>query len=304
MIGTPLSDIRDHSRSLASRDGTYHLVCGRTGNRPVPAAELCFETRRVAKVAAVATEQYRALLRQYDPRLPRYDVVVGRHEPPERRRETACDCVDGSASDESLSWVLSRSVVTTAARRELTAFCHDVAGAVFDVLAARGYRTVEAAIVESYLALAGEPTDPDRLCLCLLEHTATELAERLSPPDQQTVLTAAAARLENRDTATESGRHTVDAVLAELQTIGLVGGYEHTGEAGHGQADTVRVTGYALSSREDRLPLLPVVVELYRRRHRWLPVSITPAACGDGWDIEFARVGTDTAACSVAPEVV
>jgi hypothetical protein len=300
MVGTPLSDIRGHVRSLASREGTYYLVCGRTGERPVPAADLSFETRRAAEIAAVATEQYRALLRQYDPRLPRYDVVVSRHD--RSRRETTCDCVDRSASDEPLRWGLSEPVLTAAVQRTLGEFCHDVAGAVFEVLAARGYRTVEAAIVESYLALAGEHTDPDRLCLCLLERTATELAERLSPPDQQAVLSAAAGRLETEGTGTDPERHTVDAALAELRTVGLVDGYEHTRE--HGEADTVRVTGYALSAGEGRLPLLPVLVELYRRRHRWLPVSIAPTAGGDGWDIEFVCAGTaSTVDCSVAPEV-
>jgi hypothetical protein len=301
MVETPLSDIRRHVRSLASREGTYYLFCDRTGDRPVPAAELSFETRRAAEIAAVATEQYRAFLRQYDPRLPRYDVVVGQHGP-SRRGKTVCDCADGSVDGGSLRWGLSEPVVTAATQRDLGEFCHDVAGAVFEVLAARGYRAVETAIVESYLALAGEHTDTDRLCLCLLERTATELAERLSPPAQQAVLSAAAARLGTGSTATDSKRHTVDAALAELQTVGLVGGYEHAGEAG--QADTVRVTGYALTAREGRLPLLPVLVELYRRRHRWLPVSITPTAGGDGWHIEFACAGTaDTTACSVAPEV-
>ena len=40
MIGTTLTEIRDHIESLASDDGEYYLVCARYGDRPVPASDL------------------------------------------------------------------------------------------------------------------------------------------------------------------------------------------------------------------------------------------------------------------------
>ncbi|MFC7194060.1 hypothetical protein ACFQL4_04340 [Halosimplex aquaticum] len=38
MIGTTLTDIRERIEALATEDGSYYVVCGRTGERPVPAA--------------------------------------------------------------------------------------------------------------------------------------------------------------------------------------------------------------------------------------------------------------------------
>ena len=70
--------------ALASPTGEYVLRCCRIGDRPVPAAGLRFESRPAARVAARVTEQYRAALRQYDPSLPRHDVVVCQeNQPPE-----------------------------------------------------------------------------------------------------------------------------------------------------------------------------------------------------------------------------
>jgi hypothetical protein len=74
--GTSLADVRERIESLAGPDGEFYLRCGRTGDRPVPAAGLRFETRATARRAARATERYRAMLRRYDPRVPCYDVIV------------------------------------------------------------------------------------------------------------------------------------------------------------------------------------------------------------------------------------
>lgn len=76
MIGTTLGDVRDHIDALSSADGDYYLVCGRSGDRPVPAAGLRFGSRPAALAAARATEQYRRALRRYDSRLPVYDVIA------------------------------------------------------------------------------------------------------------------------------------------------------------------------------------------------------------------------------------
>lgn len=76
MVGTTLAEIRRHIEGLASDEGDYYLVCARTGDRPVPADGLRFASRATARAAASATEHYRATLRRYDPRLPRYDLIV------------------------------------------------------------------------------------------------------------------------------------------------------------------------------------------------------------------------------------
>lgn len=76
MTGRPLCRLRERIEALASERGEYALICGRYGDRPVPAAGCRFESRRRAEQAASLTEEYRAVLREYDPDLPRYDIVV------------------------------------------------------------------------------------------------------------------------------------------------------------------------------------------------------------------------------------
>jgi hypothetical protein len=45
MLGPTLIDIREHIETLADEDGAYSLVCGRTGERPIPAAGKRFPNR-------------------------------------------------------------------------------------------------------------------------------------------------------------------------------------------------------------------------------------------------------------------
>ncbi|WP_254278629.1 DUF7552 domain-containing protein [Haloarcula marina] len=75
-IGPTLVEIRESIEQFASDDGRYYVVCGRTGERPVPVAGRRFESRATARAALEATEQYRCALRRYDPRTPRYDLIV------------------------------------------------------------------------------------------------------------------------------------------------------------------------------------------------------------------------------------
>jgi hypothetical protein len=105
--GTPLADVRGRIESLASPDGEFYLRCGRTGDRPVPAAGLRFETRAMARRAARATERYRAMLRRYDPRVPHYDVIVHREPvsagstsigPPEEGERASLGTVPGDGT--------------------------------------------------------------------------------------------------------------------------------------------------------------------------------------------------------------
>jgi hypothetical protein len=78
VVATTLVEIRERIGALASDDGDYYVVCGRTGDRPVPAAGKRFEGRATARSAARATEQYRSALRRYDPQVPYYDLIVCR----------------------------------------------------------------------------------------------------------------------------------------------------------------------------------------------------------------------------------
>lgn len=71
-----LCRLRERIESLASERGEYYLVCSRYGDRPVPADGCRFESPGVAQQAARLTEEYRSVLRGYDPDLPRYDIVV------------------------------------------------------------------------------------------------------------------------------------------------------------------------------------------------------------------------------------
>lgn len=76
MAESSLRALRAQIETLASETGSYYLICARCGDRPVPAATLRFERRAVARAAASVTEQYRATLREYDPALPRYEIIV------------------------------------------------------------------------------------------------------------------------------------------------------------------------------------------------------------------------------------
>ena len=76
MHDSTLTGIRDRIEALASADGRYYVACARTGDRPVPAAGHRFPDRGMAHVAAHLTGRYRARLRQYDPQVPQYDLIV------------------------------------------------------------------------------------------------------------------------------------------------------------------------------------------------------------------------------------
>ena len=190
MLGPMLRDLRAHIESLAVDDGTYTLVCGRHGDQPVPAGGLWFPTRSVARQAARATTQYRAALRRYDPTLPRYDIVVCQGHP--------------SATEPASLSTRSGGESTHAVRAEptnspLVTFCHRVAAAVFETLAADGYDEAETAVMDAYLDHAERQPTADGLCLRLLESMATVLADRLTPREQAAVLSAAADRLPTLD---------------------------------------------------------------------------------------------------------
>lgn len=284
VVGVTLVEIRDRVEALASDDGTYYVVCGRTGDRPVPAAGKRFDSRSDARAALRATEQYRTTLRRYDPQVPYYDLIVC--EAPAREPTAARS--GGSAGDlpqERLSEPVLADT-TTPERRALVEFCHRVAGAVFETLSESGDDAVETAVMDAYFEFAETVDDPDDLCLCLLESMASELDGRLTAAGQADLLADAAARLE----PSTRGSDPLDATLSVLEARGLVDRYSRSPWSvapDGGVRSVVGIDGYALEPHDGRLPVLPITVELCRHRPQRLPTSVETAAVDDGWRVTF-----------------
>lgn len=347
MIGTTLLDIADHIESLADPDGEFSLVCARYGDRPVPAAGLRFDSREAARAAARATEQYRDALRRYDPELPFYDVVVRQEfagpEPSSTGERTDEDSRFAPDSGDRGTDELSDRVVGGAAgrsragdhdgrgsplaesagdssgrgpRRDRVEFCHAAAAATFEALSAGGHDRAESAVMDAYFALAERRSDPDDLCLCLLEAMATALERHLDPGTQATVLSAAAERLPDRERSSAADRSSsasdrppssdpVTAAFDRLSAVGLLDGYERVGPEESPRASrspapdggTFRVSGYALSPTDGRLPTLPVALAVTRRDPRSRPAGVALLAAGSeatgpDWRFRVARDGS------------
>jgi hypothetical protein len=182
-----------------------------------------------------------------------------------------------------------------------------VAAVVFETLSADGYDAVETAVVDAYFDLAETVPDPDDLCLCLLESMATELHERLRPAEQADLLASAATRLPPRE-ATDS---PVSTTLSLLEDRGLLGGYTRSPRsirlAEGTRSVVVRLSEYALAPRDGRLPVLPIVLEVYRRRPDRRPSSLRVVDADDGWRITIVTA-TDVepsglASAPIDPEV-
>lgn len=287
MVGPTLIDIREHIEGLATEDGQYYLRCGRTGDRPVPAAGTRFPDRATARAAARATEQYRSALRRYDPQVPYYDLIVC--EGP--LHDTTVANEPHSQTDRRSEPNLTDSA--TAERRDLVEFCHRAAGAVFETLSEAGYDGVESAVMDAYFEHAETVDDPDELCLCLLESMASELDERLSPADQATVLADAATRLEP---PSDDG-DALERSLTALQQRGVIESYTRSPysvdlDDGAGSV-VVTISGYALSARNGRLPVLPLTLDLYRHCTERPPQSIQVTAMDSGWQLTFVLSDTE-----------
>ena len=285
MVGPTLIDIREHIEGLATEDGQYYVVCGRTGDRPVPAVGNRVPDRVTARAAGRATEQYRSAQRRYDALVLYYDLIVC--------EETSRDATVVQPQKHSLS----EPIITdnpTPERRDLIEFCHRVAGAVFETLSESGHDAVESAVMDTYFELAETVDDPDELCLCLLESMANELDGSLDACDQAEVLEDAASRLESPtdDTA------PLDATLAALEQRGVIESYTRSPwsvdlDGGAGSA-VVQVSGYALSARDGRLPVLPLTLELCRYHAERLPQSIEVTTIDRGWQLTFVLADTET----------
>lgn len=287
MVGPTLAELREYIEALASEDGRYYVVCGRTGDRPVPVAGHRFSDRNTARAAAQATEQYRAALRRYDPRVPCYDPIV-------------CQKTAGQGTtregDSATNRTLSAPVLddaTPGTRGDLVDFCHSVAGAVFETLSESGYEGVERAVMDTYFELAESVDSPDEFCLCLLESMASELDDRLSPTDQATVVTRAATRLGPADSTGDP----LAATLSALGGRGLIEWYAHSpwsvSRGPSPESVVVHVDGYPFRPHEGRLPVLPFVLELSRHQPDRLPTAVEATAVTEGWQLVF---GFDDAA--------
>lgn len=291
MVGTTLADLRAHVDELATADGEYLVRCGRTTDRPVPVSGLRFDSRAAARNAVRAAEQYRAALRRYDPQVPFYDLIVCQDTGTlfSGTESGESDGCSSTCPSKSPNWPLSDPVVTDATppRRDLVEFCHAAAAAVFETLSASGYDAVETAVMDAYLELAETVGDPDELCLCLLESMASELDERLAPTDQADIVAGAAARLDLPADDTDP----LNATLSALDQRGLIEGYTRSPwsvdlDGGTGSV-VVQVSGYALSSRDGRLPVLPLTLALCRNHPERPPQSVQVTAVDGGWQLTF-----------------
>jgi hypothetical protein len=296
MRSTTLAELREHIERLECPGGPYYLACGRTGERPVPAVGMRFGNRTTARAAAHAVEAYRATLRRYDSRFPHYDVIV--------REDSGADTEDSQPTAE---WSLSEPVVDRRheSHSTLVEFCHRVVAAVFEAVADADHDAVETAVMDVYFDLAERMLDPDAFCLRLLEHLATELDRLLTPTEQVDILAAAATRLHRA----ESTGHPVSATLASLRAHGLLGRYTQPSWSADADAGTrsvaVRLSDYALSPQHGRLPVLPLVLDLYRRRPDWPPASLRAVDDGEEWalTVVLSRTAEPTTPVSAPIEV-
>ena len=293
MIGTTLSDIRAHIESLASPTGRYYLVCGRTGDRPVPADGLYFDCRPTARAAATATERYRTALRRYDPQLPCHDVIVSERaeaiRSPDDPKYPASGSVDtATVADPTPEHATDRSLID---------FCHTVAGVVFETIADSPHTGVENAIMDRYLELAETVDHPDECCLRLIEAVACELDSRL-PADQQADILRATATELPQPASPEPGVDPLESTLSALQSVALLDAYTVEAQSASCAATSWEVTldEYLLVSEADRVVTLPLVVELFRRLST-VSLRITAVErCGgssSGW--QFTLTATPTA---------
>jgi hypothetical protein len=281
MIGRTLTDIRGELESLAEEEGEYYVQCGRTGERPVPVDGRRFPDRETAVEAVRVAHAYRATLRRYDPRAPWYDFVV-------------CETEVGESAGRARS-LPPASAARSDTDRALVAYCHDVAGAVFEALSASDHDAVERAVMDAYLDAAESTADRDRLCLQLLATMATELQDRLSDAPRAEALQRATVHLP----AVESSTAPVRDALDVLQARGLVDGYALV-DGRWGDPRTVAVREYELPPLTDRLPTLPLAVETVRRAAGRPPVVTGVAPTDEGWSVTLSPVGRGPLAASTA----
>ena len=265
MVGRTLADIRDRLSELSVAVGPYRVVSARTGAPPFPVSGMQFPDRETAAEAASVATAYRSALRRYDPRVTVHGLVV-------------CEAPWGT------------SAVGTASP-SLPEYCHTVAGSLFEVLSGR-HRSVEGAVIDSYLDAAEETENRERLCLAMLESMAEALAAHLDPDVQADTLREAAGQLPGKP----SGPEPVRDALADLEAAGLVDDAQiEPAAGGPGRCRRyITLQNYRPTLSDLRCPVLPIVVELLRR------TTITPQMAdaertADGWRLLVSLAGDQPA---------
>ncbi|OTF03388.1 hypothetical protein [Halorubrum sp. SD612] len=213
---------------------------------------------------------------------------------PDRLRERIVDDAahrrragdDGERDGDRADRPRPRESLERGRRRDRVEFCHAAAAATFEALSAGGHERAESAVMDAYFSLAERVSDPDELCLCLLEAMGAALNRHLGPTAQAAVVADAAERLP--DPPEPSAADPVSAAFDRLAAVGLVEGYERAGDAGPdpeaGAPDhaTVRISGYALSPTDGRVATLPAALEVCRRDPRGrIAGTALLAAAGD-----------------------
>ncbi|EMA30305.1 DUF7551 domain-containing protein [Haloarcula japonica] len=265
MVGRTLADIRDRLSELNVAVGPYRVVSARTGTPPFPVSGMQFPDRETAVEAASVATAYRSALRRYDPRVTVHGLIV-------------CEAPWGT------------NAVRTGPS-SLPEYCHTVAGSLFEVLSGR-HRSVEQAVIDSYLEAAEETENRERLCLAMLESMATALEEHLDPERQADTLREAAGQLPRKP----SGPEPVRDAIADLETAGLVDEAAiEPAAAGPGRCSRyITLQNYRPTLSDLRCPVLPIAVELLRR------TSITPQMAqaertADGWRLLVSLAGDQPA---------
>lgn len=292
MVGTTLVEIREHIETLATDDGEYRIICGRTGDRPVPVVGSRFDNREIARSAARAAKQYRRTLRKYDPQVPQYDLIVCQDTEPITRCQQQPDHLE-RPHQQTLSTPVLQNSESVSQRRDRVEFCHRATGAVFETLSEMGYGDIEQAIMNMYFDLTETVSDPDKLCLCLLRSMAVEIDTQLDPTDQLDILTGAATRLES----TDKTKKPLITTFETLRTNALISGFTHSPWSIAREDGlcviVIRMSGYALSALDDRLPVLPIVLEFYRHDSIHRPVSLRAIDHDTSWQIQFTLANWD-----------
>lgn len=265
MVGQTLADIRTRLDELSVAVGPYRVVSSRTGFGPFPVTGMQFPDRETATEAATVATAYRRALRRYDPGVTCHGLIV----------------------TESGGWTRADET----APQSISAYCHRIAGALFETLSDR-HGPVERSVMDVYLTAAETTVDRERLCLQMLESTAVALSESLSASEQSSVLRAAARRLPSRATEGEP----LTAAVAELRRTGLLQSatVKPTAEGPGRRTQCVRLDGYRPALDGDRCPVLPVVVELLRHTSE-VPCIDTVTRTEKGWELRLSMAGDSPA---------
>jgi len=273
MIGSTLRESRRRIQSLAIDDGSYYIVCARTGKRPLPVAGKRFDSRGAATAALRAAERYRRTLRRHDPQLPMYELIVCEDEPPdgttsaetpgEKRGSMARDA--SSAGRQPADGAAAGAVTSVwTSQDRLASFCHNIMTSVLAALA-----DVSGGSTELVRDVVG-PEERRKMtrspghCLSALERLAAVLERRLAS-SQRADLLATAAR---RRSAVHDCPQPLEATLSRLESVGLITGATVRPRATDrdGRSWLLTLQNYGLRRADGPAVTLPLTAELFAHR--------------------------------------